>query len=178
MPTRENPYFTAPLGEDIDAEFPSSNLSSFKRKLDDGIAAAACPAMITAAEAVATYNKTIAHRRSIENELVATAEAVESRVNARPFFATETTISFAGEPFSTPSINWDGTATEEVEQLFELLLNCDCCEPHQERLPKTCHGWTNPPSRKELRPEVICDPNPSRCHCDCRHRARMIARQF
>ena len=164
MPTRDNPHFTAPVGEDIDAEF--STFYAWRR-----------------AQALLLRNQDMA---AIKGAGRAAKEAVEEAraevmAEAHPavnqLFATETTITFMGDELGVPAMtSFTGTPTEQANLYFDLLSDCDCCERHQTARPESIHGWKDMPDRKHLRPEACLDP--SRCQCTCRHRMRNIARKF
>ena len=54
---------------------------------------------------------------------------------------------------------------------LDILLNCDCCERHQQNKPITLEKWIEiiPSYRKSEQDD---------CECNCRHEARFICRNI
>lgn len=88
---------------------------------------------------------------------------------------SESKVFINGDWLPVPPITWDGSQNEEVKMVFALLGACECCEKHEQNKP-VAFQWTSTSSRKHLRSET--GDNYVGCECDCRHRMRVIARQF
>lgn len=60
---------------------------------------------------------------------------------------------------------------ETWEEKLDTLNRCDCCERHKKDKPSIISPWKDTPlTRTRL--------SHHECHCECRHLARFICRQF
>lgn len=60
---------------------------------------------------------------------------------------------------------------ETWQEKLDTLIMCDCCERHKKDKPSIISPWKDTPlTRTRL--------SDHECHCDCRHLARFICRQF
>ena len=106
-------------------------------------------------------------------------ERVDNVIHKTLTSSSEVTIN--GDKLPIPEITWDGTPNQSVVTAYELCLACECCPRHEDPEGKPtslCGGWKEMPSRKHLRPDVGEPGCEYDCSCSCRHRARMMARQF
>ena len=85
-------------------------------------------------------------------------------------------ITINGKKHQIPRVVWDGTQNKTVQTAFNMCLSCNCCGRHGDGKPESL---SNMSFTKRLQTDVgEPDVLGHDCSCSCRHRARVMARQF
>ena len=73
-----------------------------------------------------------------------------------------------------PNFKWSNCSYEKREEIFKFLKTCQCCERHQIDKPDIL--WMGWEETRWKNTSLGCEGH--ECECNCRHKMRMMARQY